>query len=176
VGYVPEVSPKTVALTVIPIAGVGIGLTFYLWKLRQKIITITFDKPQTNACTPDTQGVTISITDGLGRPLADKEFTLQLYFNGNAGPQYTLRTGADGTWRTTWSEADWYTDKQIHLDQDVLETVTFEVTCDNQVARNSYTALFKACTNFSLCCRDTSTGEIQYHCYITKCPSGTVPC
>jgi len=168
-------SPKGVA-TVIGSSAAAVGIVgFYLFQSRRRVISIVFDKPSVKACTPDSQGVTITITDGFGRPLANKEFTLQIYFD--SSPAFSepvkLKTGADGTWRSAWSEQDWFTSSPSHVDTDVSETVTWEVGCDGYTATASYTAVFTACTNFSLCCRwNTNQG---YFCS-PACPSGTTPC
>ncbi len=66
---------KKTALIAVPCVAGGLGLTYYLLKSRQTIITLIADKSEIRVC--DTTGVRFSgtVTDGFGRPLAGKIVT-----------------------------------------------------------------------------------------------------
>jgi hypothetical protein len=162
------------------VAGVSATAGVLVWNYRRRIITIDFAKPSVTGCSTDTQKVTITITDGYHRPLGLKDFYLQVYWNGRAAfkEPVKLKTRPDGTWTATWDETGWYTDKPLHVDRDETLTETWEVTCDGYTASNSYNIIFKACTDFKLCCQWTEEGKTVkgYFCYYTTCPEGTEPC
>jgi hypothetical protein len=170
-------SPKGIA-TVVGASAAAAGVVgFYIMMSRRRVITVAFDKSTVKACTAgETNGVTISIADGFGRPLPFKKFYLQVYFDSYPAFEepVQLTTGADGTWRLSWSEEDWYSGTAHHVDTQKSETITWEVTCDGQTGYGSYTAVFTACTNFTTCCR-TAEGKVGYHCTAT-CPPDTTPC
>ena len=112
--YVPEVSPKTVALIAVPMVGVGFGATFYVMKLKQRVITLTADKAQATVCR-DYVTFTGTVTDGLGRPVANE--TVTVYADGqNLG---TLTTDANGNFGF---QIFWHTNNQ-HIDRDGSGTV-----------------------------------------------------
>jgi hypothetical protein len=71
----PEVSPKVVAAVALPVVGVGFGLTFYLMKAKQRVITLTADKTTAGVCI-DWVTFTGTVTDGFGRPVANETVTI----------------------------------------------------------------------------------------------------
>jgi hypothetical protein len=110
----PEVSPKTVALTVVPIAGVGVGVTFYIMKLKQRILTLTADKAQAKVCT-DWVTFTGTVTDGFGKPVANE--TITVYADGEQIG--TVNSDMNGNFGF---RLFWHTNNK-HLDHDGSGTV-----------------------------------------------------
>jgi hypothetical protein len=95
-------SPKGMALVIgAPVAAGGI-IGFYILasKMRKVSITATPETTRcdrTKACT-----ITVTITDLFGRPVANEEFTLNLYVYGQLVTSETYKTASNGQWTATW--------------------------------------------------------------------------
>jgi hypothetical protein len=110
----PQVSPKIIVATVVPAMGVGLGLTFYLMKGKQRIVSLTADKTETTVCGPAVN-FTGNVTDGFGRPVVNESVTIYVD-NQNAG---TLQTDASGNFSFSIM---WHTNNQ-HIDAGGSATV-----------------------------------------------------
>jgi hypothetical protein len=110
----PEIKPRTAALIAVPMVGAGVGVTFYVMKMKQRVITLTADKAQAKVCT-DWVTFTGTVTDGLGRPVANE--TVTVYADGQS--LGTVTTDVNGNFGF---KLFWHTNNQ-HIDTDGSGTV-----------------------------------------------------
>jgi len=143
------VEKRKAAMIAVPCVGAGLGLTFLLYRMKQTIITVATSKAVHYACKPteDTYTLTVTITDGFGRPRANESFTLRTYINGTKVSEDTFTTDSEGQWSGTLY---WYGCRKAteHQDTEARYTATHEVTCRGAVGKASIVVVFWACIDY----------------------------
>jgi hypothetical protein len=138
-------SPRGMALI-----GAGIGVpvaiaAFYAYKLRQTIVTVTTSRADQVACDPTTDvTVTVTVTDGFGRPRAFEPLHLEAYIDGGLLGKTDVVTSPAGDFRFTIGAKDWCR-KSEHIKTDQTATLTITATARNVTGAASITVKFKAC-------------------------------
>jgi hypothetical protein len=142
-------SPKGIALI-----GAGIGIpaaiaAFYIVKLRQTIVTVTTSRPDQIACDPTTDvTVTITVTDGLGRPRAFEPLTIELFIDGMSAGKWDVRTNPAGAFTFSLPAKGWCS-RVSHTDTEETFMLTIMGTAREASGVAAITVKVKACTNWT---------------------------
>ncbi len=114
---------------------VGIGGAFggyFLWqKMKQRIVTLTVSPTDIKVCETSftTSG---TVTDGLGRPIANVQ--VYLYLDGRKSEEY-MTTDAMGNFTGNWR----LTTGGTHVEQDLSATATLTAVVEDKWFSNSVT-------------------------------------
>lgn len=145
-------SKKGVAFVWTPMAAtVGITATYFLLSRARKV-TITADKAQAQFCT-EPYTLTVTVTDGLGRPVPREEVTLRFYINGNYRDDLDLKriTGPDGKISVSLCWECPQCPPQ-HIDEEQRVIITNEAVCKGASDSVDVVEVLPVCLNLPCSC------------------------
>ena len=162
-----EMEPKKAAMIAIPaVAGIAVGGTFF-WLARKQTITVKAAPSLVYLCAEGKCQVTITVTiqDGLGRPVGNKEFTLTHYIGGTpVGRPEKYVTDPTGKWSSTfiWFIGTEGTEplKSYHQDTDARYPVSVIASTEKASGSATFTLVAWACLQYPCARIDPTTGRI----------------